>query len=91
MSGNLTNQDEADFLAKVNQDAALRGKLRAATDADGVVAVAIEAGFGQLEASIRSEVAKREAKHAQLSGAELEQFISAQGCCTQTSIYSGVR
>jgi predicted ribosomally synthesized peptide with nif11-like leader len=86
---------EADFLNKVNQDPALKEKLRAAADADAVVSVATEAGFGDLAEAIRSEVARRQtvidAKRKELSDKELEVFISRNlDCCTQTSIYSNV-
>ncbi len=61
------------FLEKVKADTSLKEKLKAASDADGVVAIAKEAGF-----MISTDDLKK--AESELSEEELE-GVAGGGCC----------
>ncbi|QNI54178.1 nif11-like leader peptide domain protein [Synechococcus sp. BIOS-E4-1] len=52
------------FLEKVKADTSLQEKLKAASDADGVVAIAKEAGFKISADVVRTEISDRELEGA---------------------------
>ena len=65
------------FLEKVKADISLQEKLKAASDADAVVAIAKEAGF-----SISADDLKN-AQVTELSDEELEGAAGGGNCCGQ--------
>ena len=66
----MSKEQLSAFLEKVKADTSLQEKLKAASDADGVVAIAKEAGFKISADDLKK--AQSEVSDAELEDAELE-------------------
>ena len=68
------------FLEKVKADTSLKEKLKAASDADGVVAIAKEAGFKISAEDLNEKVELSEEELEGVAGGELPSAMAGREC-----------